>query len=1130
MDSATTDSIPAGTSPGLTRSQDSKDDDQDIAFDYDLSHLDSSIAESEDSVCEICLRQFKGQRGVRIHQSKTSCGESLNRLLLNDTNNSQSGHDGNSVNHHNVHRKPSEFRDGDVLSKLVRQPIINWPKMSDLTAWTDFDEEAARNVNDLMHGTVEHKLQTYEKIVHAMAVECFGVKEASSRVLAPNRRSLRLQQLRKEKKALRRRMRTAPPHEIAGLNDLSDTLHAEILKISRAERACKRRRERRLGRRRFLRDPYRASKEILEPKSKAALNCSREELNRHLKDTYSAASSNTFIPWTGATQPDPPADPFFNSAPTFKELKTILKRTRNASSPGQNGLPYRMYKRCPRLLRTIWSLMCVVWRTRKVPIQWRVAEGVYIPKSTTADENTITDFRPISLLNVEAKMFFAISAKRLEKYLRSNNFIDTTIQKGGVCGQPGVWEHISTLWETIKDAKTCQKNLAVIWLDLANAFGSVPHGAISFALRWYHLPEPFVNLVENYYAGLYARFTINSQPSDWHRFSTGIFMGCTLSPILFITTFNLLNDFVSDLQVKQYHMKKVNFTIPVLKEYMDDITICTASEASAQLVLDRVNDFMKWSRMKIKPAKSRSLILERGKVKRAEPFHVDEMQIPGVHNKQVKFLGRIINGELNDKQARILLENSLVKWLQLLNRSTVTGVMKCWCYNHVLLPRIQWQLMIYDIPLSHVERFEIIISKHLRKWLGVSANLSSVALFCKQTKLVLPLDGPTSILKRTAVNSLMQLRQSTDAVVTSIKPDVRCGRKWIPAEAVDRAESRLSFDDMARGQIGRHGLGAVKYRRPLKEMTRQERRREVSRMVCKEHDEQYFIKAVQMGVQGRWSAWENAKQRNISWKNMMDISPRLLQFLIGSTYDTIASPANLTRWGLKDDNTCHLCGETMCTTSHILSGCPISLQQGRYTWRHNRVLRIIYEGVKHFISSVNPCPSLVQRAKSIDFVRQGEPVATKQKRSQSAGALTRGADWKVITDLDTKLVFPEEIFETQLRPDIVAWSSSTKTALIIELTVCDEANMMKAHERKTMKYEDLQLHCEERGWATSVYPVEVGCRGFASHSLLSTLRRLGITRISGNKLEKTACSIAERASFHIWLNRYNHTWALPSVT
>ena len=769
--------------------------------------------------------------------------------------------------------------------------------------------------------------------------------------------------------------------------------------------------------------------------------------------------------------------------------------------------------------------MLVVWRTKKIPIQWRVAEGVYIQKSATSNEKTITDFRPISLLNVEAKLFFAIQAKRLEHYLRVNDYLDVSVQKGGIRGHCGVWEHVSTLWETIKDAKTCQKNLAVIWLDLANAYGSVPHAAISFALRWYHVLDTFVDLIQSYYAGLYARFSVKDWTSDWQKFSIGIFMGCTLSPILFVSTFNLLIDFVSQISTKRYLLKKRGIRVPVLKEYMDDITICTSSVNSAQEVLDKVNEFMTWSRMKIKAAKSRSLVLVHEKVRQEEPFVVDGQRIPGIHNTPVKFLGRKINGDLNDRQARLSIESSLRNWMKLLDKSVLSGIMKSWCYNHLVLPRIQWQLMIYDIALSHVQRMETVVSKLLRRWLGVSCNLSSVALYCKQSTLRLPLDSLTGILKRTAVNSLLQLRDSADETVQKMKPTIRCGRKWSPEEAVERAESRLHFEDIARGQVGRQGVGVSKSRPSLEKMSKMERRCEVGKIVAMEHDDEYFVRAVQMGVQGRWTSWENVKRRDLKWKTLFDMSPKLLQFVIGTTYDTVSSPKNLKRWGLAASDACALCGEE-CTTSHILAGCPLSLQQGRYTWRHNRVLRVILHGLQEEVSARSENPVSGSPSHNIRFVRQGETV-TRSSERKHMGLLAAANDWKVKADLDSRLVFPEQIAVTDLRPDIVIYSDERKLVAMVELTVCEEGNMQNAHERKARKYEELQACCEENGWSASVWPVEVGCRGFASHALLPSLYRLGARRSKAKALEKVACSVAEKASFHLWLHRHSQVWGIP---
>ena len=49
--------------------------------------------------------------------------------------------------------------------------------------------------------------------------------------------------------------------------------------------------------------------------------------------------------------------------------------------------------------------------------------------------------------------------------------------------------------------------------------------------------------------------------------------------------------------------------------------------------------------------------------------------------------------------------------------------------------------------------------------------------------------------------------------------------------------------------------------------------------------------------------------------------------------------------------------------------------------------------------------------------------------------LNGASDWKVSADLKTSLQFPVHIIQTEKRPDIVAWSDSKKSVLLIELTV-----------------------------------------------------------------------------------------------
>lgn len=138
-----------------------------------------------------------------------------------------------------------------------------------------------------------------------------------------------------------------------------------------------------------------------------------------------------------------------------------------------------------------------------------MAEGVWIPK----DENStqLDQFRIISLLCIEAKIFSAIS-KLLCTYLTKNTYVDTSVQKGSISGLPGCVEHTGVVSQLIREARENKGNLSVLWLDLANAFGSIPHKLVHLTLM-----------------------TVSSgaTTSSWYKAEIGIITGCTISVTLF---------------------------------------------------------------------------------------------------------------------------------------------------------------------------------------------------------------------------------------------------------------------------------------------------------------------------------------------------------------------------------------------------------------------------------------------------------------------------------------------------------------------------------------------------------------------------------------------------------------------
>ena len=70
----------------------------------------------------------------------------------------------------------------------------------------------------------------------------------------------------------------------------------------------------------------------------------------------------------------------------------------------------------------------------------------------------------------------------------------------------------------------------------------------------------------------------------------------------------------------------------------------------------------------------------------------------------------------------------------------------------------------------------------------------------------------------------------------------------------------------------------------------------------------------------------------------MEVSKISTQFILRSVYDVLPTLTNLHKWRPTETPDCTL-RRARGTLHHVLSSCAIALSQGRYTWRHNNVLR-----------------------------------------------------------------------------------------------------------------------------------------------------------------------------------------------
>ena len=134
-----------------------------------------------------------------------------------------------------------------------------------------------------------------------------------------------------------------------------------------------------------------------------------------------------------------------------------------------------------------------------------------------------------------------------------------------------------------------------------------------------------MSLFIKYYEGLWSISWSDSAPSSWHHHLRGIFVGCRASIILFLSARHVIIEHIS--AVTEDAIYKTMTSIPV-KAFMDDMFLMSPSIPATQVILDRCAVALISARMSFRGSKSRSKVIDKGKVIDISPFSFKGESIP----------------------------------------------------------------------------------------------------------------------------------------------------------------------------------------------------------------------------------------------------------------------------------------------------------------------------------------------------------------------------------------------------------------------------------------------------------------------------------------------------------------------
>ena len=132
------------------------------------------------------------------------------------------------------------------------------------------------------------------------------------------------------------------------------------------------------------------------------LSTVKSQLDAYKSDCVKDDKHNITLSFLQGLPDKPPTTiPFPAKSLDFNDFLLLLGTRRNASAPGINAIPYKVYKKCPQLSHFLFNIFKSCLKHCVVPTQWQYAMEHYIPKTDKPSPSKIGHFRPIVPLNVE---------------------------------------------------------------------------------------------------------------------------------------------------------------------------------------------------------------------------------------------------------------------------------------------------------------------------------------------------------------------------------------------------------------------------------------------------------------------------------------------------------------------------------------------------------------------------------------------------------------------------------------------------------------------------------------------------------------------------------------------------------
>ena len=768
----------------------------------------------------------------------------------------------------------------------------------------------------------------------------------------------------------------------------------------------------------------------------------------------------------------------------YDEIEAIIKKCPVGKRCGQDGVSYEDIKEMWEDRGNIFlDILNTILINQRIPSSWKHCLVLRTPKKNYSLDDLST-LRDISLLPTCYKIFSKALCGRIIPYFENQ----IMFWQRAFMRKRDRQELIFSLKTAIDDFRHLSTKFHIVFVDFADAFGSVNHKFILETLVQYGIPLQYCCLIEDLYK--YSSFSVicGESLSKLFYIIRGTKTGDPLSGALFILVIDrvcrpMFTHALINLNIEDE--MKLN-PLPV-QAFADDIAAISFIKTTVQGMLDAGEPEMAAAELEGKPSKCAVFYDRRSGNNwyKGKNDEVPTITLQGnaltvmSRNTPYKYLGKSMSISGEDPKQIIEMIETYEDIICKISECELPIVLKASAFNNVALAKVLHHFYNSRLTEEQINHMDSALTKTVRKLFELYSSTTQLVIYLPREDggigvkrisdvyyttriafLVKMLNHPIEQFQNIARESLKRDMEKRNVYQTGnennflgyelnengfLKTHTKfgCASDWPDLLRYTRkvGVSLIFVDDKATVRIN------DKYYNDTKNL---------QKILFRHTIQSSRTRSSELSIQGAFFNIPHIQLKaSHSFMYNHNISDTLVKFTLKARLSLLPTNFTLHLWDRDKCPLCPFCQRKTESIAHLFNGC----QQFHnfYSRRHNRIAEKI-EGI------------------ICEFHRRERVYANRLMET-------------IMPDLQQQLSTV-----VHRKPDIVIFDAIARTCIIIEITICFDMYFEYAFTAKNNRYKQLCDVLQANGINVELIVLCFGSLGCIRKDVWKSLRRLKIDK------------------------------------